>query len=325
MIIQHYLNLWWVGGLEHDLVRLIAATPGWTHRIAVRGTIEPEALGLLAPYGILPTPFRWSDWRVADDVDVVVHHNQPASAPGRDKLRRPVLSVYHGFPASRGQFHPHALNCSVNAAGTEWLRIRQGLSELPSLHPGMRLPPVRKTDYWIGSPVRIGCIASGRMEKFSPRLLAVLKRIHERRLVHFLGYGMAPLAERFQNCGFPCTLLEPRVGPGKWEFLESLDLGIYLAGCAEGFGIAVQEMLAVGLPAVIDARGGLLDQVEDGVNALLASDVPGAVGAIERLLDDDPLRRRLGETASARVAERYGLADFRDRYARAIEIARTLL
>jgi len=326
VVVQHYVHLWWIGGLEHDLAALIGCSADWQHRIAVRASIEPEALDLLRPFGIAPTSFSFHDWPLADDVDVVVYHNQPLSAPGATVTRRPTLSVYHGFPASRGQYAPHTLACSVNAAGTEWLRVKQGLKNLPSLHPGMEPAPIRKTDYSIAPdrPVEVGCIASGRGEKFTPHLVATLNRLNDLRPIRFCGYGMAPLVERFANCRAEVRLLPPRLGPDKWRFLAGLDVGLYMTACTEGFGIAVQEMLAAGLPVVGDRRGGILDQIDDGRNGLLVSDVPEAFAAVGRLLEDEPFRRRLGEAAAAGVRERYTLGDFAARYAAAFRLAATV-
>jgi glycosyltransferase involved in cell wall biosynthesis len=67
----------------------------------------------------------------------------------------------------------------------------------------------------------------------------------------------------------------------------------------EGFGVVAAEAMAHGRPVVASAVGGLLDLVADEQTGLLVP--PGDVGAlraaIERLLGDAELRRRLGEAA----------------------------
>jgi starch synthase len=72
----------------------------------------------------------------------------------------------------------------------------------------------------------------------------------------------------------------------------------------EGFGVSCAEAMAWGKPVVAAAVGGLLDLVEDGETGLLVP--PGEPArlreALERLLADPALRRRLGEQARARVA-----------------------
>jgi len=98
-------------------------------------------------------------------------------------------------------------------------------------------------------------------------------------------------------------------------FVSPSELGPYYERAAvvvcpsrrEGYGVAAREALAYGRPVVASAVGGLVDAVEDEVNGLLVP--PGDVGAlraaIERLLGDDDLRRRLGDAGRAVAPERW--------------------
>ena len=67
----------------------------------------------------------------------------------------------------------------------------------------------------------------------------------------------------------------------------------------EGYGVAAREAMAYGRPVVAAVVGGLVDAVEDGVTGLLVSphDPAALRAALERLLADAELRRRLGEAA----------------------------
>jgi glycogen(starch) synthase len=75
----------------------------------------------------------------------------------------------------------------------------------------------------------------------------------------------------------------------------------------EGFGVACAEAMAAGRPVVASAVGGLLDLVVDGETGLLVP--PRNVGALraalERLLDDAELRRRMGEAGRERIREHF--------------------
>jgi len=75
----------------------------------------------------------------------------------------------------------------------------------------------------------------------------------------------------------------------------------------EGFGVACAEAMAHGRPVVASAVGGLLDLVVDGETGLLVPprDVAALRAALERLLGDADLRRRLGEAARQRVREHF--------------------
>jgi glycosyltransferase involved in cell wall biosynthesis len=74
----------------------------------------------------------------------------------------------------------------------------------------------------------------------------------------------------------------------------------------EGFGMACAEAMAYGRPVVAGAVGGLLDLVADGETGLLVPprDVPALRGALERLLGDRELRRRMGEAGRERARTR---------------------
>lgn len=76
---------------------------------------------------------------------------------------------------------------------------------------------------------------------------------------------------------------------------------------AEGFGIALLEAAAMGLPVVAGASGGIADAVADGETGLLVDPVdPGpAVDAVRHLLGDQRLATRLGAAGRARVERRF--------------------
>ena len=73
----------------------------------------------------------------------------------------------------------------------------------------------------------------------------------------------------------------------------------------EGFGVVCAEAMAHGRPVVASAVGGLRDLVVDGETGLLVppGDVAALRNALERLLGDAELRRRLGDAARARARE----------------------
>ncbi len=74
----------------------------------------------------------------------------------------------------------------------------------------------------------------------------------------------------------------------------------------EGFGISIAEASACGIPVVAGRSGGIPEAVRDGETGLLVdAESPEAVGhAVEVLLDDAPLRTRLG-AAGRRSVESY--------------------
>ena len=75
----------------------------------------------------------------------------------------------------------------------------------------------------------------------------------------------------------------------------------------EGFGVACLEAMAHGRPVVAGDVGGLRDLVVDGQTGYLVPprDVGALRRALERLLADRELRRRLGHAGRRRAAERF--------------------
>ena len=81
---------------------------------------------------------------------------------------------------------------------------------------------------------------------------------------------------------------------------------VFLLGSKwEGLPVALMEASALGLPIVATRVGGIPDSFHDDVDALLVE--PGSpealAGAIERLAQEEPLRRRIGEAAQARAGD----------------------
>jgi glycosyltransferase involved in cell wall biosynthesis len=103
--------------------------------------------------------------------------------------------------------------------------------------------------------------------------------------------------------------------PGALGFIAHDELGGFYERAAvvavpshrEGFGVVCAEAMAHGRPVVAAAVGGLLDLVVDEETGLLVQ--PGDVGALraalQRLLDDEELRRRLGAAGRERVREHF--------------------
>lgn len=75
----------------------------------------------------------------------------------------------------------------------------------------------------------------------------------------------------------------------------------------EGFGIALLEAAACGLPVIAGASGGIADAVANGETGILVTpgDAEPAADAVRHLLADQALRRRLGDAGRERVKSRF--------------------
>lgn len=96
--------------------------------------------------------------------------------------------------------------------------------------------------------------------------------------------------------------------PSVRECFEGADLFLSTAD-TEGFGLAVIEAMAAGLPVVATAVGGVNDTVVDGETGLLCEkgDVVGLADAVARLLGDPVRRAQMGEAARRRARSEYSI------------------
>ena len=82
----------------------------------------------------------------------------------------------------------------------------------------------------------------------------------------------------------------------------------------EPFGFAVLEANACALPVVGVAEGGLRETVDHGRNGLLVDSEPASIArAVERLLGDPSLARKMGETGVANVTQNWAVEKSVDR------------
>ncbi len=76
----------------------------------------------------------------------------------------------------------------------------------------------------------------------------------------------------------------------------------------EGFGLTVAEAMWKGRPVVASAVGGIVDQIDNGVQGLLLDDPRDPVAfaaALDRILGDPVLAEHMGRAGHERVVERY--------------------
>lgn len=113
----------------------------------------------------------------------------------------------------------------------------------------------------------------------------------------------------------------------KWAYYSLCDIFIMpsrnIAGDFEGFGIVYLEANLMSRPVIAGASGGVADAVVDGLNGLLINpeDINEIAKALEKLLTNEDLARKLGEQGKERAEKDFnwqGLANKLANYLRKI-------
>jgi glycosyltransferase involved in cell wall biosynthesis len=110
---------------------------------------------------------------------------------------------------------------------------------------------------------------------------------------------------------------------GWWRDVEQVYAAsdvVMLTSDNEGMPVSLIEAAAVGVPAVTTRVGSAPEVVLDGVTGVVTGTTTRELAdAAGRLLDDDGLRRRLGDAARVHAAERFGSARLVDDISRLYE------
>ncbi len=157
--------------------------------------------------------------------------------------------------------------------------------------------------------IRIGYVGLVGPAKLHPRFAELCAAVR-RPEVGFDVYGpgqLDALRQRFEELG----LADRAIVHGPTEDLAAAFSGLDAIGhplAPGGYAAseaAVQEAMWVGLPVVVLAETGADDLIEHEVSGLVAADEHEYPRQLERLVDDAPLRRRLGENARAFAREHF--------------------
>jgi len=240
-------------------------------------------------------------------------HPTLVSVWGTDVLEAPRLSPFHYLItryALRRADHITATGLRLAEATARYAPAGKPVTVVPY---GVDLREFRSRPREQRSEVAVGAVARLSKEKGLHYLLeafAVVAGRHPQARLVLVGEG--PERQRLER-------LAARLGLGERvrflgevpheqvpEVLQQLDI-FAMPSTYEGFGVAALEAEAMELPVVASHVHGIPDVVLDGETGLLVPprDRQALAAALDRLVSDGDLRRRLGQAGRAFVAEHY--------------------
>jgi glycosyltransferase involved in cell wall biosynthesis len=173
---------------------------------------------------------------------------------------------------------------------------------------GQGVSPVARTEH--ESEVSLASVGRLHTVKNFDALVAAMRLLPERVRLTIWGEGSerASLEALVERLG-----LSARVGlPGESENMQRALEGVNIyvqPSKSEGCSFAVAEAMLNGTPVVVTPRGGLPEQVEDGVTGLVARDCTpqGLADAVDSLVRDADLAARLGQAGRRAAEEMYDM------------------
>jgi glycosyltransferase involved in cell wall biosynthesis len=331
MRVLHVIQQLGVGGAERVALTLVRSARAAGHEVAIAAANGPLAAEVDVPIHPLPlierrlrrVPLAASAVaRVlrAERPDIVhVHNPAMALAAGLATLRGrrvPTLVSVHGVP----ERDDRAAARTLRLAGLPAVACGPAIAEALTAH-GVRLlatipngvpsppPPANRASVraeWNLEPGRPLVLSVGRLvpEKNHSLAIEAIARVPGASLA-IVGAGPmeGELRARATREGVADRVVFAGARTDAWQLMGAADV-VVLASHGEGMPLTVLEALAIGTPLVATRVRGIVGLVEDGRTGLLVpeDDSSALAAALERVLTDEPLARRLVSEGRALAA-----------------------
>ena len=220
-------------------------------------------------------PTRWLAGATSglDAADVAVSEVVHSTLP--DRARRRTVTVTHGIDLA-----------GVRAARAQRDAVRAELG-------------------LAADEIVVGTVANFRAQKDYPNLLAAARLLADRRVpVRIVAVGQGPQEEETRALHAALGLGDRVILTGRRDdavaVMAACDAFV-MASNNEGLPVAIMEALALGLPVVSTAVGGIPEAITDGTDGILvpARHPEALATALTRIVEDPALRARLAAGAAA--------------------------
>lgn len=117
----------------------------------------------------------------------------------------------------------------------------------------------------------------------------------------------SPMQDRILMHGFATNV---------WPTYAALDIVCVPSTEPESFGLVAAEAMAMGKPVLASRLGALSEVVLDGTTGLtfLPGDAKALAGALEKLLDDDAMRMRMGNAGMKRIEANFSVTRMKEEF-----------
>ncbi len=224
-----------------------------------------------------------------------VHNVAEEEAEGR--LQKIINTVYFRL----GLSVPVALSPKVQRTIVSFYGMKE--EKVPVVYNGVDLSRCQpKTGYDLSAPAQLIHVGRFNYQKNHSGLLDAFSLIlgkHHDCCLNLLGDGeLRQEVETYaQELGIRDKVIFHGSQSNVYPYLHSADIFL-LPSKFEGMPMTIIEAMGTGLPVVASAVGGVPDMLRNGESGMLVSQEPQAVAdAVLKLLEQDDLRRKLGENA----------------------------
>lgn len=106
-----------------------------------------------------------------------------------------------------------------------------------------------------------------------------------------------------QSLNLPQVAVLGWIEPSRREAVLAEGDVLLLPSLREGLPMSILEAMSWGLPVITSPVGGIPEVVQDGFNGFLVppTDIPALANAMQKLIEDEPLRLQMGASARASV------------------------